>query len=308
MATALSSSAYGQPEPDDRSAAYRVLVDHVRTGRCILFLGAGVHYAPPAESRFSYPKQERPPLGCELATELAAECDFARVCPHDEPTNLQRVALCYEKEVSRGQLVERIRTSVEGSTQPSAAVRALAELPFSLIITTNYDTLFERAQRRADKDPLVAAFEPNGDVATRDYPHGRDPTEQQPFVFKVHGDVNAPESIVVTDEDYISFVLRMNAADRYHPIPQTFRYQFARWPTLFVGYSLLDYNLRLLFRTLRWKVDAAQHPDSYSVDLQPDPLISDRWQREQGFRFIAQDVWDFVPRLYSEVLDREMSA
>ena len=308
MSIVLTAAAKGQPEPDDRSAAYRVLVDHVRAGRCILFLGAGVHYAPPASSRFSYPSEQRPPLGCELASALAAECDFARVCPHDEQTNLQRVALCYEKEVSRGQLVERIRTSVEGSARPSAAVRALAELPFSLIITTNYDTLFERAQRRAEKSPLVAAYEPNGDVPTRDYPHGRDPSAAEPFVFKVHGDVNAPESLVVTNEDYISFVLRMNAADRFHPIPQTFRYQFARWPTLFVGYSLLDYNLRLLFRTLRWKVDAAQHPDSYSVDLEPDPLISDVWRREQGFRFIAEDVWDFVPRLYAEVLGREMPA
>ena len=29
------------------------------------------------------------------------------------------------------------------------------------------------------------------------------------------------------------------------------------WTTLFVGYSLLDYNLRLLFKTLRWKIDSA---------------------------------------------------
>jgi hypothetical protein len=308
MSTVLSAAASGLPEPDDRSAAYRKLVDHVRTGRCILFLGAGVHYAPPANSRFSYPAEQRPPLGCELAKELAAECDFRQVCPHDQPTNLQRVSLCYEKEVSRGELVEKIRTSVEGRAQPSAAVRALAELPFPLIVTTNYDTLFEGAQRAAGKKPVVAAYEPNGDLPTRDYPRNRDLNEREPFVFKVHGDVDVPESIVVTDEDYIGFVLRMNAAERSHPIPETFRYHFARWPTLFVGYSLLDYNLRLLFRTLRWKVDTAQHPDSYSVDLTPDPLISDRWQRDQGFRFIAEDVWDFVPRLYREVFDREMPA
>jgi hypothetical protein len=294
------------PQSADSSAAYRTLLEHVRGGRCILFLGAGVHYPPPGDSRFSYPQDLRPPLGAALARQLAASCNFAGVCPNDEPTNLQRVALCYEREVSRGELVEEIRRAVEEHSRPSAAVRALAELPFPLVITTNYDTLFERALRRADKDPLVGVYEPRGDMPTRDYPHGRDPSPEKPFVFKMHGDFNAAETLVVTDEDYITFILRMNAADRFHPIPETFRYQFARWPTLFVGYSLLDYNLRLLFRTLRWKVDAAQHPDSYSVDLQPDPLISDVWEKRQGFRFIVEDVWDFVPRLYRAVLDREM--
>jgi hypothetical protein len=306
MSTLVSAAANGQPEPDERSAVYRALVEQVSQGRCILFLGAGVHHAPPDGSRFAYVEQQRPPLACELATALAGECDFARVCPHEQPTSLQRVSMCYEKELSRGRLVERIRTAVEDDTQPSAAVRALAELPFSLVLTTNYDTLFERAQRRAGKDPRVHAYDPKGEDATEDYPRGPDPTPEKPFVFKVHGDVNVPKSIVVTDEDYIGFVLRMTAADMYHPIPGTFRYQFARLPTLFVGYSLVDYNLRLLFRTLRWRVDTAQHPDSYSVDHKPDPLISDRWQREQGFRFIAEDVWEFVPRLYRDVLGVEM--
>ncbi len=301
---AFGSSADAQLS--EQSTAYRLLVEHVAEGRCILFVGAGAHYAPPKGSPFEYPLEQRPPLGRDLAERLAAECDFHEVCPNDESSNLQRVSLCYETQVSRAQLIEYIREAVDDNTRPSAALRALAELPFSLVITTNYDTLFERALRRADKEPFVGAYDPEGDVPTRDYPQGRDPQAARPFVFKVHGDVNTPESIVVTDEDYIGFVLRMSAAGQFHPIPQTFRYQFARWPTLFVGYSLMDYNLRLLFRTLRWKVDAAQHPDSYSVDVRPDPLIRHVWQRTQGFRFIAEDVWDFVPNLYREVLGREM--
>jgi SIR2-like domain len=292
----------------DRSSPARLIAEAVKTGRCILFLGAGVHYPPPGESRFAYPEAERPPLGATLARKLAADCDFARVCPDDEPTNLMRVSLCYQTQRSRRGLVEEIRRSVEENAKPSAAVRGLAELPFPLVITTNYDTLFERALRRADKDPLIGTYEPSNDIPTRDLPPDRELTAQRPFVFKVHGDVNVPDSIVVTDEDYISFVLRMNAAGRFHPIPETFRYQLQRWPTLFIGYSLLDYNLRLLFRTLRWRVDESEHPDSYSVDLRPDPLISQVWQRDQGFRFIAEDVWDFVPRLYQEVLGKEMPA
>ena len=303
MATVSSGPAAGEG-----SSTYKLLKERVTQGQCILFLGAAVHYPPPADSRFSYPEELRPPLGAGLAQRLAGDCSFATVCPADDPRNLQRVSLCYEKENGRNQLVEQIRNAVEDHTKPSAAVRALADLPFPLVITTNYDTLFERALRRCaeEKEPQIGVYNPSRESRTADYPVGQEPSVQRPFLFKMHGDVTVPESIVVTDEDYITFVLRMNATEGFHPLPETFLYKLSRCPTLFVGYSLLDYNLRLLFRTLRWRLDPAQHPLSYSVDVHPDPLVSDVWSRDHDFRFIVDDVWDFVPRLYHDVLGREM--
>ena len=50
---------------------------------------------------------------------------------------------------------------------------------------------------------------------------GRKPS---PAILKIHGSVEKPESIVVTDEVYIQFLLRMSDKDPYHPIPETFRY------------------------------------------------------------------------------------
>jgi hypothetical protein len=305
----LSGSSTGRDSGvQDLSSAYKLLVERVTQGQCILFLGAAVHYPPPTDSRFTYPEEHRPPLGAELARHLAAGSNFARDCPGEDARNLQRVSLCYERDNGRNQLVEEIRRAVDENTKPSSAVRALAALPFPLVITTNYDTLFERALRRCDEDkePHVGVYNPGRESRTPDYPVGQQPSPKRPFLFKMHGDVNSPESIVVTDEDYITFILRMNAAEGFHPLPQTFLYQLSRCPTLFVGYSLLDYNLRLLFRSLRWKLDLAQHPLSYSVDVHPDPLVSDVWARDHDFRFIVDDVWDFVPRLYHDVLGREM--
>src|SRR5882762_10616287 len=115
----------------------------------------------------------------------------------------------------------------------------------------------------------------------------------------MHGCVSDPNSIVVTDEDYILFVMRMGDSPPYHAVPERLQVKFKRWPTLFVGYSLLDYNLRLLFKTLRWKMDKAKFPTTYSVDPYPDPLIFDVWYNQNKYvTFIAQDVWNFVPELY----------
>ena len=82
-----------------------------------------------------------------------------------------------------------------------------------------------------------------------------------------------------------------------------------RWPTLFVGYSLRDYNLRLLLRTLRWRVDESNIPASFALDRQPDPLIKRVWQdRKQYVAFVVEDLWTFMPWLYKEIVGKEYSA
>jgi hypothetical protein len=82
------------------------------------------------------------------------------------------------------------------------------------------------------------------------------------------------------------------------------------WPVLFIGYSLRDYNLRLLFKTLRWNVDSISFPLSFSVDPSPDDLIVAVYQNgslpelSPIVNFIRQDLWNFVPILYEACLGK----
>lgn len=279
-----------------------LIADAVGQQRCILFLGAGVHAPPPDESRFVYPSEQRPPIGATLSRKLAADCNLSGRFPNEDPSNLQRVALFYEIGRSRRQLADAVTDAVQIGKRPSPMLHALAQLGFPLVITTNYDQLFEGALMGVGKQPRMSIYTPNLE-ATADY---RDPRADSPIVFKIHGDIQRPETIVITDEDYITFVLRMSNKEQYDPVPLGLKYYLTSWTTLFVGYSLLDYNLRLLFKTLRWKIDSANVPDMYSVDYHPDPLMFDVWQNQRRYvKFIAEDVWSFVPRLYERVLGKE---
>ena len=282
----------------------------VASGKCILFMGAAVHSAPPEDSVYVYPETERPPIGSALSRRLAANSDFAKDMPDEDVRSLQRVAQYFELAKERSNLVKEIKDAVVTGKRPSPVVRALAELNFPIVITTNYDRLFETALREVagnPKDPFVSHYQTNENVATVDFPYDEEFSAARPFVFKMHGDIEHPESIVITDEDYIHFILRMSNSGVYDPIPKTLQVQFKRWPTLFIGYSLKDYNLRVLFRTLRWKVDRAGFPRTYSIDLYPDPLIKTVWgDRGRFVSFIAQDVWTFVPELYRRIKNKEM--
>lgn len=293
------------------------LVESVREGKSILFLGAMASAPSPAGSRFKY--ELAPPSGAELSRRLADECEY----PDQDVTNLQRVSLYFQfgPNGSRNELVKAIRketTKVEVKEQsgniavrdidPSPALHMLAALPFPIIITTNYDHLFDIALNRANttkgvaKQPIPRIYDPKRtpDVVPLD------PSEREPILLKLHGDINKPESIVVTEEDYLVFIQKMSDLHE-HPIHENIRARINNWPILFIGYSLKDYNLRLLFRTLRWHIDVANFPLSFSVDPYPDNLIVSvfRHGEKPMVSFIQENLWDFVPALYKECMGHD---
>lgn len=291
------------------AVAKKELVKHVKKGECILFLGAGVHAPPPEDSLYTHPAEKRPLLGGDLAEALAEECSFKEQFPEESLQDLQRVSLCFEttKGLERKGLVDSLVSHLGLGKKPSPALKMLAKLPFKIIVTTNYDQLLETALREFGKDPAIIVYNPESDKPTPDMTE--DPTEDHPLIFKMHGDLKQRASIVITDEDYITFVQRMMEKEAMHPVPQTVRFRMKRWPTLFVGYSLRDYNFRLLFRTLRWRIDKAEIPTSFAVDENPDPLILKVWQDERKFvTFVTQDLWTFVPSLYKEIQGKEYPA
>jgi hypothetical protein len=178
-------------------------------------------------------------------------------------------------------------------------------LPFRLIITTNDDDLFEYALRAKGKRPFVATYSPH----LEEIFNTREWSIACPFVLKIHGDIDQRESVVITDEDYIQFVLRMRDAKPYETIPDAFRYHLSASMNLFIGYSLMDYNLRLLFKTMRWGVDKVDLPATYAIDIRPDRLIRHVWEDDLKYvRFIVRNHWDFIPQLYRNVLGREITA
>jgi len=285
---------------------FEELVAQIQKGECILFLGAGVH-APPADtSKYVYSEEHRPLLAHGLTEKLADVCQCKKFCPKMPCSDLERISLCLETtpELGRKRLVDCLAEHLDTGKKPSPILKMLVQLPFRIIVTTNYDGLLEAAFQQSDKHPTILVYDPHHGIPTPDV--DQDPTEEKPVLFKMHGDLGKRDSIVITDEDYITFVQRMSDKDEVHPVPQTVRYRMKRWPTLFVGYSLLDYNLRLIFRTLRWHVDPSNFPTSFAVDVHPDPLLLRVYQHERHFiSFVTQDIWTFVPQLFTKVMGHE---
>ncbi|HEX2062539.1 MAG TPA: SIR2 family protein [Thermoanaerobaculia bacterium] len=153
--------------------------------------------------------------------------------------------------------------------------RILAELPLPIYLTTNYDDFMAQALRAVGKDPVEEfcrwtpreSFRPSVFETAR----GFEPTVEQPLVFHLHGMLNRPESLVLTEDDYIDFLV--NIADT-QVIPPRVREALADTMLLFIGYRLADWNFRVLYRGLVEKVDPSGRRQNLMVQLRPADVPS----------------------------------
>lgn len=265
----------------------RSIAEAVKSRECVLLLGAGVHAPPPPEEAALYPDSDRPPSSRELAYELAQLCSYESRRPGKSPYDFRRVTQFFELSSGRQALIEELQRSIEPGKQPSPMLRALAQLSFPLVITTNFDTLLEGALSRAGKQPEIFQFS---------QPTPPSPgTADRPLIAKLHGDFRAAETLVLTEDDLVDFTMRLSSTE---PLPPFVRSTLRRCSLLFVGFNLWSLDTRFLLRSL---IPDRRDRPAYVLQPDPEPEIVQSLERKYGVRFLNDDLWSFVPALYEAV-------
>lgn len=100
------------------------------------------------------------------------------------------------------------------------------------VITTNYDCLIENI---FEFEPLV------GNDILLSNPYGS--------VYKIHGCVNHPDKIIITEQDYGTF------NNKYELIRAQLLSLFIHNPIIFIGYSISDNNVKSILKTIFSYVD-----------------------------------------------------
>ena len=141
----------------------------------------------------------RPPLWKDLANSLKAQLYHTN--PDSAPTDSLRLAQEYQSYFGQAALNEHLRERIpDNAWFPSSAHKRLMQLPWADILTTNYDTLLERAATE-----IIAPAYDLVKSAT-DLVHAR-----QPRIVKLHGSSGDDSPLVLTEEDYRTYPSR-NAA------------------------------------------------------------------------------------------------
>ena len=132
---------------------------------------------------------------------------------------------------------------------PSEVHAALAELPFSLILTTCQDDLMAHALQAAGKNPIVRRYNFRGD--RRDNPEfPLQSSPKTPLLYHLFGNAHEPDSLVLSENDLLDFLISI-AADRPQLPSSLLRtLKRGRQSFLFIGFGITQWYLRVLLKVL----------------------------------------------------------
>jgi hypothetical protein len=290
-------------------ADWERLVDQVTSGDCTPFLGAGACHGTL-------------PTGKKLSTDWAAKHQY----PFDDhavlPRVMQYAATGARDAVYIKQLVTR-ELSAHGPpdfAKPGEPHGLLARLPLPVYLTTNYDDFMMAALRAARKQPTRVicpwyrgAAADEGVFGTD---RGFDPRHEEPIVYHLHGSFAQPSSLVLTEDDYLEFLIsltRDKAGDGKKLVPASILRALTTRPLLFIGYSLEDWTFRVLFHGLLSTIPDVQQRRHVSVQLNPLSADADsqRCQRAEdyltdhfGSRWNVSLYWGTAESFSLELADR----
>jgi hypothetical protein len=124
--------------------------------------------------------------------------------------------------------------------------------------------------------------------------------ERRPVILKIHGAVDRitpPEilerldSFVITDEDYIDYLTR---TDITNLVPKNLAVKMGNSNFLFFGYSLRDWNLRVILRRI-WGAQKLKF-NSWAIQLEPEDLDQIFWMK-RDVQIINARLHDYITQL-----------
>lgn len=182
---------------------------------------------PLIDKDFAYYKQkysgDLPKVGSVFAEDYF-EWAWSTVGKKQFPTELYSANVPRDAYLKHAAAQRLANLSSSGGNDLQAELLALKELSPHAVITTNYDNLLE---------PLFPGYE----VVV-----GQNVFRQSALVvgeiFKIHGSISDPRSMVLTKEDYDAF-----ERDKKYLSAKLLTY-FAEHPLLFIGYSASDPNIK----------------------------------------------------------------
>lgn len=182
------------------------------------------------------------------------------------------------KDDLRGYFDEYIEnTFITPRPQPTSLHDALVALDkLQFVLTTNYDTIIERAYRVKNPDVSVCTFHDIGETQRR-------LSKREFFILKAHGDAaKVTNGIILTDVDY------RNLLFRHRGYQSLLSAMFTMFTIVFVGASMTDPEILLLLNYISDAFTPSSGPSHFAALAQEDitDVEKDRWFKDFNIKLI----------------------
>jgi hypothetical protein len=277
----------------------QIVARRLGAGSVVLFLGAGTNLLErPVDVRWD--TDGYLPSGAELAAYLAEPYGYP-----ETDLDLLRVSQWVDLVSSPRALADELHGVFSRDYRPNKLHRFLAELPEKLrqrghpvcgqlVLTTNYDDVLERAFAEAVEPVDVVVYEArrnehrfvhlrlDGDRVSIDDParYREFALEQRSVILKIHGDVDREDgerdTFVVTEDHYIDYLAGESVRGL---IPAYLMRRIRESDMLFLGYSMRDWNLRVILRQI-W-AEQGISTGGWAIQREPGEIDRRFWARQR---------------------------
>jgi SIR2-like domain len=269
---------------------WKFLLRRIKAGKCTPFLGAGASFGT-----F--------PLGSEIARAWAEEYKYPMADSYDLARVAQYMAVTTEDHMApKDKIQEQFQAlPLPDFASPDEPHRVLADLPFPIYITTNYDNSMITALQQRFKNPKltvcswnkqVREYIPSIFVTDPDY----QPSAASPLVFHLHGHLDMAESLVLTEDDYLDFLIYISEDQDLIPLP--IRRAMTSSSLLFLGYKIADWDFRVLFRRIVGYLSKSTSRSHISIQLAPEYEGISREQQENIQKYLESYYGEDKVRVY----------
>jgi len=222
----------------------KTIVNICKQGKLIIFAGAGIS----TEGRNVFPLTLYEEIKEEL--NISEDINFPLLMSKYVDTTHDRRALLnkIKNRIDYAKSFPELYSKTTNFHQELSTVHQIQE-----IITTNWDDFFEL-------ECAATSIVTNDDFVFWDQPFRK--------VFKIHGSINNPGSIIATNEDYKKHYKELNRG----VVGSRLKHLLATRTIVFLGYSLRDYDFNRIYQYLQKNMGMIL-PHSYFVTLNESPKI-----------------------------------
>jgi hypothetical protein len=210
-----------------RGKQFRALRDDVRAGRAVAFVGPGLATAAGLAGAEE--------VGSALASRLARHLTTDHP---DEIERLKRLGLhalsdLFIHQFGRPEFTRAVAAALYGQCSPGSEKlelhKMILEMPFAMVVSTNWDDLFEQAARQLDPPVFLNSVTTDEELLSLYTPH-------VPLLIQPRGSLRKGNAVVAEYNAY--------ALDARHPGLWAFlRALFFTHKILFIGFELSDPSL-----------------------------------------------------------------
>jgi hypothetical protein len=284
---------------------WEILLSRIKVGRCTPFLGAAVNFG-------------MLPLGGSIANDWAAEHGYPLESKSDLPRVAQYLAIKFDPTRPKELVLDKLDQSQKplDLNDEGEPLNVLAKLPFPVYITTNYDdllfTAIEHHGRASNRSPQIDICKWNKRMTAKPSLFKRGskftPSVQTPVIYHLHGHKSLLDSVVLTEDDYLDFLVSMSR-DIDGFLPPRIQEAITGSSVLFVGYSLADIDFRVLFRGLLGNLEAALGKMSVAVqlpyeDANPNKMKAEEYITRYFGNINVRVYWGTAKKFSAELWDR----